>query len=172
MKKCLLLIASILFLWVFSFAQSPPGATGVVSVQVVKHLELTIDEPNLKFVYNEAHPGGHPPTDEYNSSEIRVKTNVNWALSVCTLNGATVLTHTTRPSETIDANQFKYYAMGSGITSGSSLQELGPTCINPIKGNINNNLVFTLYWEVDPSFTENLYAGAYVVGITYKLSEQ
>jgi hypothetical protein len=174
MKKYFLLFAVILFLCNSGFSQVPVEKIGAVTVDVVKHLEITlVDEPNQFFTYNEANPEGLPPTNQNSSAVVTLKANVNWKFSIVTQNNATVLVNKTRSSETINANIFTYAALGTNGTiliSGTSYQPLGPTCATPIKGSMNSS--FKLYWKVSPKFSGNLYAGDYFVGISYLLAEQ
>jgi hypothetical protein len=156
-----------LFNWGISLAQAP--VNGTISVEVMKHLEINVNEPNQFFSYNEADPEGLPPTIELSNGNITIGANVNWKFSVITSNNATVLTNKERPSATIDANKFNYVAVGN-VTSGTTYQPLGPTCSTPISG--SKNLVFKLVWKVNPKFSANYYAGDYTVDINYQLAEQ
>ena len=168
MKKFLLLIASVLLLYGSGFAGSPPDGNGTVSVEVVKHLALDVQQPLLEFTYNEFDAnGGFPETDHSDKSTIILEANVDWAFGVCTVGGATVLVNQTKTTETIEASRFRYF---SSEAIGSKYQ-LGPSTSYPILGD-KDIKSFELYWDVEPDFTENLYAGNYLVGIIYKLVEQ
>lgn len=169
MKKYLVLIASVCFVWGIGFAQSP--VTGTISVEVPKHLEIVlVDEPNQFFSYSENDPDGLPGTTEKSNAKVTIAANVNWKFSIVTVNNAMVLTNVSRPGATIDANKFNYAALGAGVTNGTTLQPLGPTCGTPITG--SKNLAFQLIWRVNPKFAGNIYAGEYIVDINYLLTEQ
>jgi len=175
MKRYALLCISILILGNIALGQTAEkNKNGNLTVNVVKHLEFSVDEANLKFTYNEFKPSGPPKTDEENSSLITIKTNVDWKFSVCTDAGVVNLVNESKPSATIPANRFSFYTLTtpSEITSNSDKRQLGPECLNPILGKKSKDLSFWLYWEVQPTFTENLYAGNYKANIVYCLSEQ
>lgn len=172
MKRFLILIVSVWFVWGTGIAQTP--TPGTISVLVPKHLEIAlVNEPNQFFTYNEFDPDGTDPTIETSSARVTIEANVNWRFSIVTANSATVLTNQLRPSATINANMFKYAALGLNgavLTSGSNYQPLGPTCTTPISG--SKSLMFKLNWKVDPKFSENYYAGDYIVGVNYLTVEQ
>lgn len=171
MKKNLLLIASVLFLWKIGLAQTP--TTGTITVLVPKHLQIDIRETSIQFTYNEADGvNGLPPTNVTDYSIVRIDANVNWKLSVSSLGGESVLTNP-NTTMTIPASLFEYYLTEiQGIVTPANyiIHKFFPASAPPVTGSKNAN--FKMYWRPNPSFSGNVFAGDYTIGISYSLTEQ
>lgn len=171
MKKYLLLLTSVMFLWEIGFAQNP--TTGTVSVIVPKHLQIDVQSTDIQFTYNEAEGiSGWPPTNSTDWSFVKIDANVNWKLVVAPLNGQTVLTNP-KTSMTIEASQFEYRladVVGIVNSGSSNFHKFYPASTVPITGSKNVN--FKLYWRPQPNFSGNLFAGDYKIDLNYVLAEQ
>lgn len=168
MKRFLILIASVWFVWGIGLAQN--STIGTVSVQVPKHLQINIQSTDIQFTYNEYN--GWPPTNSTDWSFVKIDANVNWKLAISPLSGQTVLTNP-NTTMTIPASQFEYRIseVVGIVTSGSNnFHKFYPTSAVPITGSKNVN--FKLYWQPSPNFTGNLFAGDYKIDLNYVLTEE
>lgn len=170
MKRYILLIASVLFLWNFGFAQSPVIRPGTVSISVPKHLQINVIDPSLQFTYNEYN--GWPPTNSLDWCSVEITSNLKWTLAITPLGGQTELINI-KTSDRISAGLFEFRLedVNGSITSGSDVfHKFYPVSAIPITG--NKDVDFKIYWQPQPGFSGNLFAGDYKIGVSYVLSEQ
>lgn len=180
MKKYLLLVASVLFLWNLSFSQTLDDETkpGVICVSVPTYLDFVVNTTDIEFTYNEQ--SGVDPTSDYQDfSSVEIKTNVKWKFEVSPKDGETVLTSDNNSGETIPASQFQYYLRNVDVSNGTLSPVGGPNVyhrfepLSPIPITGAKNVNFLLYWKPNPNFEgSHLFAGVYTIGISYRLMEQ
>lgn len=158
------------FTTIKGFAQN-----GAVSIKVVEHLEISIDDNNLSFQYDYLDNINYLGDGPFDANEITVTANCNWQLKI-----------------TADAD---YFTGPDGQTSAISVQ--GLTIQDPTgspydnSGDIRDLLTrtghqidetgaysyissFDLKWRFDfgiePDEIGNLIAGYYVLNTTYTLT--
>lgn len=180
MKKYLLLVASVLFLWNLSFSQTLVDETkpGVVCVSVPTYLDFVVNSTDIQFTYNGQ--SGVDPTSNYQDfSSVVIRTNVKWKFEVSPKDGKTVLTSDNNSGETIPASQFQYYLRNVDVSNGTLSLVGGPNVyhrfdpLSPIPITGTKNVNFLLYWKPNPNFdNSHLFAGIYTIGISYCLIEQ
>lgn len=180
MKRYLLLIASVLFLWNLGQSQTLTDELkpGSLTVTVPTFLDFVVQTTDIQFTYNEQ-LGVDPVSNYQDYSKVYIKSNVHWKFEVSPEDGKTVLTSDNNSGETIPANQFEYYLRNVNV-SGGTLSPVGgpmvyhrfdPLSLIPITG--TKNVDFLLYWKPNPNFdNSHLFAGIYTIGISYCLIEQ
>jgi len=172
MKNILLILACALFVSTSAFAQLTENP-GAVTVDVVKHLEINLDGVDVMFTYNEH--GITPQSTNSDWNNVVVKANVDWKMDVVAVGGAEVLTHTSRPDETIPASLLTYYlTIIEGVVHSdynTAIYPFVPAATIPPYGSLNAK--FKMQWDLvlPTEGYVNLYAGDYKIGVKYILTE-
>jgi len=172
MKNILLIFACALFVSSSAFAQDLDAETsGAVTVDVVKHLEITLTTVDVQFTYNEHEL--EPPTNNNDWNFVEIKANVDWKMEVVAVDNETVLKHTTIPNKTIPAAFLKYYLtdiVGNVIAGLPVKYPFSPAASSPPTGSLNAN--FKMNWKLEELSPANLYSGDYKIGVNYILTEE
>ncbi|WP_372642552.1 hypothetical protein [Ancylomarina sp.] len=170
MKNILLIFACALFVSTSAFAQLSDTDNGAVTVDVVKHLEINLDEVDVQFTYNE-----HellPPNNNNDWNGVTIKANVDWKLEVVAVGGADVLTNDATGT-TIPANLLTYYltdVVGVVNTALPTIYPFSPAAASPPFGSLN--ATFKMNWQLTDLTPANLYSGDYTIGVNYILTEE
>jgi len=168
MRRFLLLITSVLFLWEFGFAQTP--GNGTITVLVPEQLHMVLIGSVVNYTYNEIDGvRGDPPTSTSIFNTVDIKANVDWRFTISTLNGESKL-RKEDSDETLEASRFEYTVtrMKGNITKGIGVHKLFPESLIPTEGSMDTK--FKLYWQPNAPYFENIPAGDYTIDVVYSLT--